>query len=117
VPTVAGTAEGRWRAIAKAQLAQARVSEGTGFGQTAGLRVSGRIFAMFMDDRLVVKLPKDRVDELVASGAGRRFDPGHGRVMKEWIAVDPTAIKKWSSLATEARGFVAAQRAPKRKAR
>jgi hypothetical protein len=33
-----------------------------------------------------VKLPRERVDELVEAGAGHRFDPGHGRLMKEWVA-------------------------------
>jgi hypothetical protein len=32
-----------------------------------------------------VKLSRTRVDELVSCGAGERFDPGHGRVMKDWI--------------------------------
>jgi hypothetical protein len=27
------------------------------------------------------------VDELVASGVGKHFDPGHGRLMWEWVVV------------------------------
>jgi hypothetical protein len=55
--------------------------------------------------QFVAKLPKARVDALVAAGKGTRFDPGHGRVMKEWIQLgghDPA----WLSLAREARRFV-----------
>jgi hypothetical protein len=32
----------------------------------------------------VVKPPKARVDVLVAFSRAERFDPGHGRLMKEW---------------------------------
>jgi hypothetical protein len=50
----------------------------------------------------VVKLSEERVNELVAAGKGSRFDPGHGRAMKEWLAVaaDHTL---WIPLAKEAR--------------
>jgi len=52
-----------------------------------GLKVDGKIFAMVVKGKLVVKLPKARVDELVASNAGVHFEPGPGRVMKEWISM------------------------------
>jgi TfoX/Sxy family transcriptional regulator of competence genes len=70
-----------------------------------GLKVSGKIFAMFGRGRLVVKLPKERVDGLVSAGKGERFDPGQGRVMKEWIATQ-TAESEWIGLAREAYEFV-----------
>ena len=68
-----------------------------------GLRVHGKIFAMFPRGRFVVKLPKRRVDELVASGAGERFGPGK-RVMKEWVTV--AADHDWIALAREAYQYV-----------
>jgi len=34
---------------------------------------------------------KDRVDELVSGGNGEYFDPGHGRLMKEWVTIGPGA--------------------------
>jgi hypothetical protein len=37
--------------------------------------------------RLVVKLPRDRVDEPRPIGAGDRFDPGHGRLMRERVSL------------------------------
>jgi hypothetical protein len=37
--------------------------------------------AMVVNGCLVVKLPRDRVDQLVVTGAGQRFDHGHGRQM------------------------------------
>jgi hypothetical protein len=74
----------------------------------SGLKVDRKIFAMLSRGRLVVKLPRQRVDELVASGTGERFDPGHGRVMKEWVTVAPRHGRSWGELAQEAREFVAA---------
>ena len=56
------------------------------FGSTS-LKTDGKIFAMLVKDRLVVKLPAARVQALVDDGAGERFDPGHGRIQKEWLSV------------------------------
>jgi TfoX/Sxy family transcriptional regulator of competence genes len=72
-----------------------------------GLRVGGKVFAMLVHGRLVVKLPPARVAALVAAGHGTRFDPGHGRLMREWVAVDSAAETPWVDLAREARRFVA----------
>ena len=54
----------------------------------------------------IVKLPRSRVDALVASGNGVRFDPGHGRLMKEWLAVRPNSSLDWERLADEALKFI-----------
>jgi TfoX N-terminal domain len=70
-----------------------------------GLKVNGKIFAMMSRGNLVVKIPKARVDALVAAGRGKNFDPGHGRLMKEWIAVPPGKAR-WDELAKEAYEFV-----------
>src|SRR5918996_2579091 len=80
-------------------------SGGTGFG-ASGLKAGGKLFAMLSKGELVLKPPKPRVDELVASGTGTRFDPGHGRVMKEWVAIAPSHGGEWGELAEEARQFV-----------
>jgi hypothetical protein len=78
---------------------------GTGFG-ASGLKVSGKLFAMLNAGELVVKLPRDRVDELIAAGTGTRFDPGHGRLMKEWVTIGAGRGDEWPALADEARLFV-----------
>ena len=52
-----------------------------------------------------MKLSKKRVDELVSGGKGERFDPGHGRIMKEWL-VAGTGRANWVELAKEAYQFV-----------
>ncbi len=74
------------------------------------LKVNNKIFAMLVRGKLVVKLPKLRVDALIASGDGERFDPRHdGRLMKEWITLEPTSAEKWLLLAREAMEFVASK--------
>ena len=79
--------------------------EGKGFGSGA-LKLSGKIFAMMSSKgEFVVKLPGERVDELLRSGQGRRFDPGHGRLMKEWVVI-LAKESAWVELAKEAYRFV-----------
>jgi hypothetical protein len=78
-----------------------------GFGSGA-LKVKGKIFAMMSSKgEFVVKLPQERVDKLVSSGAGQRFDPRHGRVMKEWVVVR-SGKANWAELAAQAYQFVKA---------
>jgi hypothetical protein len=80
---------------------------GKGFGSTA-LKVHGKIFAMLSSrGQFVVKLPRDRVGELVRLGRGDFFDSGKGKSMKEWIALGG-ASTAWVELAREALRFVAA---------
>jgi len=82
-----------------------QVGCGRMFSSNAALNVKGKIFAMQVKGKLVVKLPKQRVDELVGSGEGQYFDPGHGRLMKEWAAIhSPEA--EWVALAKEPYRFV-----------
>lgn len=98
------TAEARYAALA-ASLQKlpgvTRAERGFGSGQLA---TGGRLFALLdSPGRFVVKLPRARVDALVAAGEGQRFDPRRdGRVMKEWLAVDPRAKTSWPALAREA---------------
>jgi hypothetical protein len=77
-----------------------------------GLKTGGKFFAMTVKGELVVKLPAERVDELIAEGAGERFDPGHGRLMKEWAAVRPRDEAVCEAYVREACDFVAALAAP-----
>ncbi|MQS15432.1 TfoX/Sxy family protein [Streptomyces kaniharaensis] len=78
---------------------------GRRFGSDA-LKADGHIFAMLSADRLVLKLPRARVDELVAAGEGTHFDAGKGKPMREWLALDPASELPWPQLAHEAYAFV-----------
>ncbi len=82
-----------------------RVSRKRMFSSDNVLSVKGRIFAMLVKGKFVAKLPKERVDELVSGGEGEHFDPGHGRLMKEWISI-PAGRTDWVKLAKEAHRFV-----------
>jgi hypothetical protein len=77
---------------------------GSGFGSSA-IKINKSIFAMLVNDRLIVKLPAARVAELISSGRGLPFDAGKGKPMKEWVAlsVDDDACRR---LVAEAMTFV-----------
>ena len=77
---------------------------GSGFGRSA-LRYRRKIFAMLVRGRLVLKLPGQRVDELLAAGHGERFDANKGTPMKEWFSLDPESDLAWPPLAREALDF------------
>ena len=71
------------------------------------LKVRDKIFAMLSSEgHFVVKLPMARVEALVKTGVGQRFDANQGRPMKEWLEVDPQADVEWLQLAREALEFV-----------
>ena len=76
---------------------------GSRFGADA-LKVQGSIFAMCVQDALVLKLPRDRVTALVADGVCGPFDSGKGRAMREWATVTDSAQDR--ALAAEALEFV-----------
>jgi hypothetical protein len=81
-----------------------------GFGSSA-LQVGGHIFAMVSSrGEFVVKLPKPRVAGLVEGGVGHPFDPGYGRLMKEWFSLEPSATADRMALAREAMAFVRGDR-------
>ena len=106
------TPEERFAAIVEELLSNPDVtppSEGKGFG-SSGLKIHNKIFAMLVRGKLVVKLPKPRVDALIAAGEGERYDPRHdGRLMKEWVTLEPTSEEEWLNLSREAMEFVASK--------
>ena len=85
----------------------AGVETGRMFGSD-GLKISGKVFAMEVKGRLVVKLPAIRATELVATPGAKLFDPGHGRLMKEWVEVDSNSKLDWLALTKESFAFVKA---------
>lgn len=81
------------------------VGGGKGFGSGA-LKVRGKIFAMLSSQQqFVVRLSTKRVDELLLSGGGVRFEPRPGKPMKEWLVLKADK-KDWVGLAREACEFV-----------
>ena len=101
------TIDPAFQPVAAAFAKDPEVGLGRMFSSSSVLNVNGKIFAMFVRGCFVAKLPKTRVAEMVSTGVGAYFDPGHGRLMREWVAVaDATA--PWIALAREARAFVKA---------
>jgi hypothetical protein len=89
---------------------------GGGFGRSA-LRYDGKIFAMLVRGRLVLKLPAGRVAALIRSGNGAAFDANKGTPMREWFSLDPGSDLNWLALATEALEFARAAAVRGRRAR
>jgi hypothetical protein len=108
------TSAERYAAIAKAFAGRRGVSveSGRGFGSSA-LKIENKIFAMLASgDQFVVKLPRNRVNAMVAAGDGKQFDPRrNGKLMKEWLVVAPGLETRWLPLAQEAFAFAKAKRA------
>jgi TfoX/Sxy family transcriptional regulator of competence genes len=69
------------------------------------LKVNGKIFAMLVGGRLVVKLPRARVVELIETGRGEPFHSGKGTAMKEWVML-ATDEAECRALVREAQTFV-----------
>ena len=72
------------------------------------LRVDGEFLGLvdFKGSGLVVKLPRNRVDELIEEGIGRPFAPA-GKVFREWVSIQELDRSRWTSLLREGIDFVA----------
>ncbi len=99
-------AQAAFREIATRLLKEPDIEEGKAF-QALALKTRGRIFAMLVNDELVVKLPAERCAQLVEGGAARPFQSGR-RTMREWVAVpySSSAQPTWRALAQQALAFV-----------
>lgn len=94
-----------WK-LADGFLSQASVDEGSLMGFPC-LRANGEFFCTceHRSGDLIAKLPKERVQALIAEGIGQPFAPA-GRVFKEWVLVEGRDTKQWKGLMTEAQRFV-----------
>lgn len=73
------------------------------------LRQGTEFFAMphHATGAAVLKLPRERVAELVNEGVGQPFGPG-AKVFKEWVLVSHDHRDQWLELLHEARAFAGA---------
>ena len=99
-------ADARFDALVRGFSSQPGVTRGgKGFGAT-GLKVNGKLFAFVSTKgELVVKLPRAQAVAMVDAGTARYFDPGHGRLMKEWVELDPQH-SRLATIAKEAYRYV-----------
>jgi hypothetical protein len=95
-------------ALLKKEPGVSQPTDRKGFGSSA-IWTSGKMFA-FLSSRgkLVVKLPKNRVDELIELELGEKCETVPGRPMKQWLVVNGT---EWLPLAKEAMNFVRSEAA------
>ena len=54
------------------------------------------------DPYVSVKVPPDRVEALIAAGRGLPYDPGTGKVMKNYLLVPAAKKRSWIKLCEEA---------------
>lgn len=101
------TAELFWDLAAELQAGDERIEPGTIMSSQC-LRVSGEFLAMphHKGPGLVVKLPRERVDELIAEGSGQPFAPA-GKVFREWVLLAAVDEATWRAVLGEGVAFVA----------
>lgn len=92
--------------LAGEYIAAGRAEEGE-LMRSRCLRVDGEFMAMaeYRTGDLVAKLPRDRVDALIADGSGLAFAPAK-KVFREWVQVTGRDEAAWRSLLDEAHAFV-----------
>jgi hypothetical protein len=93
-------------ATAQLQADVPGLERGHMFGSSA-LKTGGEVVAICTRGTVVIKVAAPRVAELVRSGAGRPFDPGRGRLMKEWVTLVPADAAGCEAQLREAWAFVA----------
>ncbi len=91
--------------LAEPFMAAGKADEGV-LMRSRCLRVKGEFMAMpeYRSGDLIVKLPADRVAELIDAGEGQPFAPA-GRVFSEWVQVPGRDSAQWSGLMDEAHTF------------
>ena len=94
------TSEENWLKIKEHFLKMSDVQK-----QGESLKTKKKMFVMFQKGKYVVKLPKDRVTELLTSEKGLPYDPGNGKIMKEWVIIPEENSEKWIEFASEAKEF------------
>jgi hypothetical protein len=96
-----------WKLAAALRKRDRRIVEGTIMNGRC-LRVGDEFLALvdYKGSGLVVKLPLDRVTDLIDSGIGQPFAPA-GRVFKEWVSIREPNRKLWAQLLREGVAFVA----------
>ena len=95
-----------WDLIDELREHDERVEEGTIMGGRCA-RVSGEFLGLvdYKGSGMVVKLPRNRVDELITQGIGQPFAPA-GKVFREWVVATVLRPRKPSRVDVPADGQI-----------
>ncbi len=93
-----------WEELVADVTARHPVSESKMFGMPCLKRESGKVVAgRWKDGGLTVKLTDETQRESALALAGAElFDPGMGRVMREWVLVPSSQSGEWKRLVEQA---------------
>ncbi len=94
--------------LAEPHLASGRVVEGSMMGQQCLRTARTNGFVATVEratGRVVLKLPKARVAEMVEAGIGQAFAPA-GKVFREWVSIAEIDEAGWNELLDESIEFV-----------
>lgn len=98
------SAQDAYEALIQQFLLRDGVTLGRALSNDEVLKIHDKIFAFLKGDRLVVKVPRPVVVELLEAGSATSFTSG-GRVMKEWVTVG-LDDRDWTTLAEVAFDYV-----------
>jgi hypothetical protein len=70
-----------------------------------GLTADGKLFAILISDRLVVKVPAAQAAELIDAAEGVAFEPHPGRKLREWLVVRQFDAPTWQRLIADAHAY------------
>ena len=70
-----------------------------------GIKQGKKLIVMFMKGEIIVKLPANRVSEIITSGEGEAYDPGTGKPMKNWVLIPETRKDLWIKYCEEAKNY------------
>ena len=92
--------------LAEPMLETGVAEQGTMMGFPC-LRTGGKFFASLEKNTndLIVKLPTQRVSELIENGQAQPFAP-NGRVFREWALIEQLDQAQWAAFLQEAQDFV-----------
>ncbi|WP_407791888.1 MULTISPECIES: hypothetical protein [Actinomycetes] len=79
--------------------------QGAAFGSET-LRVEVWIFAQLDENRLVVKLPAHRVEQVASALVGTRWNAGRPRPLQERLALPSDSPLRWEDIAAGAFDYV-----------
>ena len=94
-----------WEELVAEVTARHQLRESKMFGMPCLKRENGKVVAGYWKDGgITVKLTDVTQREAALAAGAQPFDPGMGRVMKEWVLVPASQSDSWERLVEQAVG-------------